>query len=142
MAILMDLLVKHEGLRLKPYRCPAGKLTIGVGRNIEDNGISEGEAYFMLLNDAQRVMREADESFSWFSGLSPARQMVVMDMIFNMGLSGFSQFKRTIQYIRGADYEQAAAEMLDSKWAGQVGSRALRLADMMANDRIPDVSKD
>ena len=97
-----DLLIKEitrdEGLRLDLYECSEGKLTIGVGRNIEDRGISEDEASLMLANDLTSSIKEA-QSFPWFNELTDARKRVIVNMIFNIGLSRFKQFKKTIQYI-------------------------------------------
>lgn len=128
---LRELLIKHEGLSLKPYRCTAGKLTIGVGRNLDAIGITRGEAMLLLSNDIDRVLKEATVHFPWFNSLCPARQDVVVSMIFNLGLDGFKKFKNTINAIQSGDFEKAASEMLSSKWADQVGDRDLELAKMM-----------
>lgn len=129
---LEELLIKHEDLRLKPYKCSAGKLTIGVGRNLEDNGITEEEALYLLRNDIETCEREASR-YPWFETLSPKRQNVIISMIFNLGLYRFSQFKNMISAIENEDYSEAAHQMLDSKWAEQVGKRAVELAQMMEN---------
>ena len=128
---LTTLLIQDEGMRLKPYRCSAGKLTIGVGRNLDDVGITEEEALMLLKRDIRHVLKTCRETFSWFFGLSEVRQIVVASMIFNLGISRFLRFKKTIAYIQAQDVERAAVEMLDSKWATQVGRRADRLAHMM-----------
>lgn len=130
-ASMKDQLVIHEGLRLKPYKCTAGKLTIGIGRNIEDNGISKQEAYMMLDNDIARVEAELVSRYGWFSRLDAVRQGVVTDMVFNLGISRFSAFKKTIAAIESGNYRVAAKEMLDSLWAKQVGNRARVLAKQM-----------
>lgn len=128
---IKDLLIKHEGLRLKPYRCTAGKLTIGVGRNLEDVGISEDEALYLLECDIKRVRADADAIFPWFCKLSDSRKDVIISMIFNIGLHGFLEFKKTISAIAAGNFEQAAKEMLESKWAAQVGKRGYELSEMM-----------
>lgn len=128
--MLKDILIRDEGCRLKPYRDSVGKLTIGVGRNLDDNGISYEEAMILLDHDIEKASQDA-ESFHWFWGLNEVRQAVVVSMIFNMGLPTFSQFKKTIMCIEMGDYWQAAREMLDSRWAVQVGPRATRLSIMM-----------
>lgn len=127
---LVDLLIKHEGLKLKPYRCTEGKLTIGVGRNLDDNGISKDEAIHLLKNDIEYARLEAGR-YPWFDDLSVDRQNVIISMIFNLGLYRFSKFKNTISLIEAGEYQKAALEMLDSKWAKQVGSRANELSHMM-----------
>lgn len=128
---LKELLIKHEGLRLKPYRCTAGKLTIGVGRNLDDKGITEAEAMVMLDNDIRAITRALSETFSWFIFLDNVRKAVVVSMVFNLGLGGFLKFKNTIAAIRDKDWNKAADNMLQSKWAEQVGQRAFELAEMM-----------
>ena len=128
---LTEMLIRHEGVRSKPYRCIAGKLTIGVGRNLEDVGISEDEAIFLLKNDIARVGRELEGALSFWSNLSLDRQLVLLDMCFNLGLAGLLGFKRMLAAVESVNYEKAADEMLDSKWARQVGSRSTELAEMM-----------
>jgi len=130
------MLVRHEGLRLKPYRCSAGKLTIGVGRNIEDNGISEEEAYLMLEHDIDSVIKVLKARYDWFERLNEVRKAVVIDMAFNLGVQGFGAFKKTISLIESGDFEEASYEMLKSKWAVQVGYRAKELSEMMRSGEI------
>ena len=126
----------HEGIRIKPYLDSVGKLTIGVGRNLDDTELSDDEVELMLNNDIERAAKNA-ERFSWWRELDSVRQMVVVDMLFNLGLAGFAKFRKTISFIGAGDYLQAAEEMLDSKWASQVGSRAARLAKMMRTGDWP-----
>jgi lysozyme len=90
---LKNQLILHEGLKLEPYECTAGKLTIGVGRNIEDIGITEDEARYLLDNDILRVCDELDRNLSWWRDLSDVRQRVLVDMVFNLGISRFMQFQ-------------------------------------------------
>lgn len=124
-------LVRDEGLKLKPYRCTAGKLTIGVGRNLDDVGISRDEAMVLLWNDIARVKADASHAFPWFARLDEVRQEVVLNMIFNLGINRFSQFYQTIKCIESADYAGASERMLQSLWSRQVGQRAIRLARRM-----------
>lgn len=116
--------------RLLPYRDSVGLLTIGYGRNIDERGISQEEADYMLSNDLADTIKEA-HSFPWYQGLSEERKAVICNMIFNLGLSRFKGFKKTIQYIESCDFDKAAIEMQDSKWARQVGPRATRLSKIM-----------
>ena len=132
---LTDMLVQHEGLRLKPYHCTAGKLTIGVGRNLDDRGITPDEALYLLANDIKDSRRELSAAFPWFDGLDSVRQCVLIDMCVNLGLARLKGFRNTLALIGVGKYEAAAVEMLDSKWAQQVGRRAQRLSGMMANGR-------
>lgn len=128
---LRDDLIRDEGLRLKPYRCTAGKLSIGCGRNLDDVGITQDEALYLLDNDIARVRADVKRSFTWFDGLNEARQNVVLNMVFNLGLTAFSQFYQTIAYIKAGDYAKASEQMLKSLWAKQVKGRAERLARQM-----------
>ena len=130
------LLIKHESLRLKPYKCSVGKLTIGVGRNLEANGISKGEAMYMLRNDLARSHAEL-EKFNF--GIEPgARKAALVNMLLNLGLPRFKTFKNLIMALELKHYVIAAEEMLDSKWALQVGKRAHELARMVETNKWPD----
>ena len=125
-------LVRHEGLRLKPYRCTAGKLTIGIGRNLEDRGISQKEAYAMLERDiADCEQGLIDEIPEVYNKLDEVRQSVLLNMCFNLGIKGLLEFKNTLAFIRAGDWERAANGMLASKWAKQVGKRAIELSELM-----------
>ncbi|WP_265820929.1 glycoside hydrolase family protein [Geovibrio ferrireducens] len=136
MPSLIDQLILHEGLRLKPYRCTENKLTIGVGRNIEERGITATEAMFLLKNDIEAVEKELSR-FAWFTKQDEIRRRVLIDMGF-MGVPRLLGFKKMIQALVADDYEKAAAEMLDSKWSRQVGGRAVRLAEMMRTGKDYD----
>jgi lysozyme len=128
---IIEQLILHEGTSAKPYRCTAGKLTIGVGRNLDDVGLRPDEIRYLLHNDIKDVRASLDKRLPWWRGLSPVRQKVLEDMCFNLGIDGLCGFKNTLAAIQGGDYERAAAGMLASKWASQVGGRAIRLAQMM-----------
>jgi len=134
---LQETLIRHEGLRLKPYRCPSGKLTIGVGRNLDDVGISKDEAMTLLANDIMRCMAIGHSIFgeNWLM-LDEVRQEVIINMIFNLGEAGFRNFKKTIDYIRMGQYDKAGDEMLASKWAQQVPKRAYELSLAMKTNNI------
>lgn len=124
------LIKKHEGLRLKPYRCSSQKITIGYGRNLQDNGISQEEADTLLQHDLDSAIKEA-ESLPFFSSLNEPRQAVIVDMVFNLGLPRFGMFKKMIVAIERELWHVAANEMLNSRWARQVGKRANTLSEMM-----------
>lgn len=130
---IKDQLVLHEGLRLKPYKCTSGKLTIGVGRNLDDVGISEQEAFMLLDNDINKIINSLPFQFPFYSELNDARKAVLINMAFNIGMSGLFKFKNMLAAIRNGDFEQASYEMLDSVWAEQVGNRARQLANQMAS---------
>lgn len=130
----MDLtsqLVRDEGLRLKPYRDTVGKLTIGVGRNLSDVGISRDEALLLLANDISRAESELAEHLPWTSKLDDARLGVLIAMAFNLGIGGLLAFKDALGHIKTAEYDLAAKALLQSKWAVQVGGRAERLAEQL-----------
>ncbi len=129
---LKELLIKHEGIELKPYKCTAKKITIGIGRNLEDNGITQEEALYLLNNDITRIENEVTKKFTWFKNLNEARQDVILNMVFNLGLGGFMKFKNTIRFLETGQYSQAAIELLESAWADQVGDRAKELSKIMA----------
>lgn len=132
MTDLKERIKTHEGYRRKPYLCPAGKLTIGYGRNIEENGITEAEASFLLDNDIKISEEECRRAFCWFDNLDEIRRGVIVEMHFNMGLKRLKTFKKMLAACEKKDYELAAREMLNSLWAReQVGKRAETLANLM-----------
>jgi lysozyme len=134
---LENMLIRHEGLRLKPYRCTAGKLTIGIGRNLDDNGITEAEARMMLTYDIE-VARSKLLRYEWFTKLNGPRQDAIINMVFNLGMPRFLGFKRTIGYLKLEDYENAAIEMMQSKWAEQVKNRAVELAAIILTGKYQE----
>jgi len=134
-----DLIRGHEGFSKFAYQCTAGKWTIGYGRNIDKNGgpgITEEEALVLLANDLQNINTEATDNFPWFSGLNEARQSAIIDMIYNLGMTGFKTFKQTISFLQAGEYEKAAYQMLQSKWALQTGQRAIDLAGIIRTGEI------
>lgn len=130
---LDELLIHHEGLRLKPYMDSGNTLTIGVGRNLDELGISKEEALLLLHNDIARITNELDENLPWWRSLSDARKKVLISMAFNLGISKLLSFNQMLSALESGDYSAAAEQMLSSKWASQVGNRALELAYMMEN---------
>jgi|TARA_R110000824_G_scaffold124710_2_gene283471 lysozyme len=128
---LITQLKVHEGVRSKVYLDTEGIETIGVGRNLRDRGLSDDEIELMLANDIRDFQEEVESAFPWWSDMDDVRQRVVVDMAFNMGLGSLSKFVNTLAHIENGRYEEASVEMLDSKWARQVGDRANVLSDMM-----------
>lgn len=120
-------LIRDEGLRLKPYTDSVGKLTIGVGRNLDDNGISKDEAIAMLKNDIANSQREL-EQLRWFRRLDSRRKDAILNMHFNLGLPRLLSFKNMIAALDDGDYKRAADEAMNSRWAEQVGERAVRIS--------------
>ena len=135
---LLERLVLHEGLRLKPYRCTKGRLTIGVGRNLEDKGLSKEEAFFLLKNDILEVQNECEKHFKFFNQLNQTRQEVLLEMAFNLGIKGLKGFKKFLKALDEKDYLTASKEMLNSKWALEVKGRAKRLALLMQKGSCSD----
>lgn len=121
----------HEGLSLLPYECPTGYLTIGYGRNLDANGISQAEADFLLGADLHKAIKDCEAVIVEFDKLSEMRQAVLIDMMFNLGRTKFRKFKRMIKAIEYNNFDKASYEMLDSDWAVQVGDRATYLARKM-----------
>lgn len=131
-------LTRHEGLRLKPYLCPAGKLTIGIGRNLEGKGITKQEAVMLLENDIQECLDDLTPLFDAFDTLPEPVRQVLVDMRFNLGPGRFRQFKKMIAAVNAHNFPQAAAQMKASRWYLQVGKRAETLTAMMASAQLPD----
>lgn len=130
-ASFIEQLIVHEGFELMPYTDTVGKVTIGVGRNLTDRGISEDEALYLLKNDISLHKEELERSFPIVKSLDSVRYYVLLDMAFNMGIPRLQKFRRMWVYIQTSDYDKAAIEMLDSKWATQVGRRAKNLSEQM-----------
>ena len=132
-----NLIKRQEGFRSLVYQCPAGKSTIGYGRNVDDGGqgISETEATFLLRNDIRRIQERLAKLFSFFSVLDSSRRAVLISMAYNMGVSGLCSFRKTLGAVAREQYDDAAIEMLDSKWARQVPNRALELSEMMRSGK-------
>lgn len=163
---IIPMLEVHEGLRLQSYQCTAGYNTIGIGRNLDTNPLSEqeraeleergvdcsnpatmtlsskGDAFYLLLNDLQGVYTRLRAQCPWFGELSQVRQDVLADMAYNMGVAGLMRFKNMFSALEVAlasnEYQPVVAQMLDSKWARQLGKdegcRPHTLCQMMLHD--------
>lgn len=128
---LRQSLVKHEGLRLLPYTDTRGRLTIGVGRNLTDVGISQDEAMLLLEHDIDRTIHLLTVNWPQFVKLDETRQRVVTEMAFNLGVAGLMTFTQMLDAIDKSDWVTAAQEARQSLWANQVGMRAETLATML-----------
>lgn len=115
--ILKPRLERHEGLILKPYRDTKGNLTIGIGRNLDAKGISKDEAYFLLENDIADSISDVVKNLPWSTELDDGRFSVLVEMAFQMGIKGLLSFKKFLAHLQNGEYDKAADEMLDSKWA-------------------------
>ncbi len=119
---LRSLILNHEGLKLKPYTDTTGNLTIGIGRNLEGRGISEAESFFLLENDLKEIEEQLIKHY-WFVALDKVRQEVIIELVFNVGLTRALGFKKMIEALKSLEYRKAADELLDSAWTKQVGER-------------------
>ena len=132
--MIIEMLRKHEGVETHAYVDSVGKITLGVGRNIDKNGgigLSTDEIDYLLVNDVERVEAELLAAFNWYKMLGDARKDAIMDMCFNMGLPRFKKFKKALAGMAKGDYKTAAIEFLDSRWANQVGQRAITVTDII-----------
>lgn len=132
---LQQQLIRHEGIRFSPYKDSQGKLTIGVGHNIDDKPITQSDALHILSSDIAEVQLALDKAIPWWSNLSDVRQRVLADMAFNLGTAGLLQFKNMLNNVQAGNFRSAALDMLSSLWAQQVGKRASDLASMMASGK-------
>ena len=128
-AKLKQSLVLHEGRKNFPYTDSIGKLTIGIGYNLTDRGVSDHWIDHQFMQDIQYFHDQLSQ-LSFWSQLNDDRQVILIDMAF-MGWKKFMSFKRMLGALEREDYQLAADEMLDSKWASQVGNRAKQLSNGM-----------
>ena len=126
-ALKVDLL-RDEGCGLKPYVDTVGKITVGIGRNLTDRGITLEEAKHLLENDITAVVIELDHKLPWWRGLPEHKQRALANIAFNMGLPRLMNFRKMLAALECGEWDTAAAEALNSAWAEQVGERAQRIA--------------
>jgi lysozyme len=132
-----QMLFRHERFIPHAYRDSEGYWTIGIGRLIDQRkggGISKEEATYLLKNDIEKCRQQLDGFLPWWKELSEERQMVLLDMCFNLGMRGLLGFKKTLGLMQEGNYKEAAEAMLKSKWASQVGNRAIELSKMMEGE--------
>lgn len=125
---LREQLVKHEGVKLKPYKDTLGILTIGCGRNLDDVGISQDEAMTLLDHDIDHARADLARAFPWTNDLDPVRRDALTNMAFNMGLGRLRGFMKMLAALETGDWKEAASQATESRWAVQVGDRAKELA--------------
>lgn len=135
---LKEQLKLHEGVKDRLYQDTVGKWTIGVGRNLSDKPISVTVIDIMLEEDVNEVILGLDKFLPWWKQLDSVRQRVLIDLAFNMGISGLLLFKRTLTDIKNGDWVVAVQHLNESHWAEQVGDgpggvydRAERLSAML-----------
>lgn len=139
---LFDLLRRDESLRLTVYDDATGKPivpgtlvkghpSIAYGRALDVEGVTKDESEYLLANDVSRVKIDLATAMPWITTLAEPRQAVLQSLAYNMGLAGLETFKLMLAAVESGDFNLAASEMLRSKWMGQVGDRAIRLANQM-----------
>lgn len=133
---LKQLLVNHESIKNFPYTDSTGHLTIGIGRNLIDRGISTTEAFYLLDDDIAYFTDKLNHYLNFFYKLDENRQIALIDMCFNIGIQGFLNFTQMILALEAGDYSRSADEMLNSKWAEQTGHRAITLANIVRTGNI------
>jgi len=130
-AKLRAQLQRHEGYRRFIYVDTVGKRSIGYGRNLDDVGIREHEAAYLLSGDITTAIQDLVTRYPWFERIDPVRQAVLVNMGFNLGATKLAGFKNTLASIERGQYGDASKRMLDSLWAAQVGQRAVELSAQM-----------
>jgi len=134
---LVRLLTRHEGRRAFAYTDTVGRLTIGVGRNLTDRGLAGEEIDLLLANDIALARSICGDQFGHaFAAASPPRRHALVSMAFNLGGPRLAGFTRLRDAVRRGDWDDAAAEALDSRWAVQTGRRATDIAAMLRGDRV------
>ena len=140
--LLVAELRRDEGVRYEPYDDTVGVKTVGVGHNLQAKPLgliyplTDEEVDRILLLDIADTLEDLDDRLPWWRELSDVRQRVLANMAFNLGIGGLLDFRKMLAAAKSGRYEDAAREMLASKWARQVGDRAKRLADMMREDEV------
>jgi len=128
---LIDQIKEHEGFRSRVYQCTEGHDTIGFGFKVADLELDLDLAEEILVRKLEHLIRRVKNRFSWVSKAPEPIQEVVYNMCYQMGVSGFSKFKKTIQYLIDKDYENASREMLDSRWSRQTPNRSIELSNIV-----------
>jgi len=128
---LLNSIIKHEGFRAKVYQCTEGFDTIGYGFAIKDLVLDEDLANIILQRKLESLIRSIEFKFGWYKDLPKSVKDMVVEMCYQMGISGFSKFKKTIKLLKNEEWEKASIEMLDSKWAKQTPNRAKALSNKL-----------
>ena len=128
---LIDNIKESEGFRSQVYQCTAGLDTIGFGFKVSDLELDMDMAEEILVRKLEKLIRRVKNRFSWVNESPFEIQDVIYEMCYQMGVSGFSKFKKTIKYLADKNYDKASKEMLDSRWARQTPNRAIRLSNIV-----------
>ena len=129
---LIEQIKKHEGFRSTVYQCTEGYDTIGYGFAVKDLYLSEEVCDIILIEKIAELKLNITKKFDWFEHSPEVIQNAVINMCYQMGVSGFSKFKKTIYYLETGQYEEASMEMLDSLWAKQTPNRAKELSELIS----------
>jgi lysozyme len=131
---LIETLKRHEGVKYFVYKDHLGYETIGVGRCLKQGvglGLTHDEVDYLLMNDINRCLEELDAAFPWFKDLTEIRREAMINLCFNLGLTRLRKFEKALAAMSIHNYEEAADEFLDSRWAKQVGNRATEVTEMI-----------
>jgi lysozyme len=138
---LLAQLKRHEGFRPLPYTDSTGHLTIGYGTALHEP-ISQEAATYLLLDRLTTLQTELERAKPQTKTLDIVRQSALLNMAYNLGASGLLKFRRMWAAIEARDWPRAADEALDSRWALQVGSRAIDIAGMLHTGQWPGQDDD
>jgi len=128
---LQSVLRRHEGYEKFPYKCTAGKTTIGIGHNLDDNGLPDHIIQALFEYDIEQIANELSDRLEFFERLPETIQIVLLDMAFNLGVPRLMKFKKMLRFAELGEWFGVYQQMLDSKWAKQVGHRADDLSKMV-----------
>jgi len=137
---LVDMLKRHEGVKTHAYKDHLGYITVGVGRCLDPEvglGLNEDEIDYLLRGDIKRCSEELRKEYPWFASLDTVRQDALTDLSFNVGQTRLRRFFKALEAMKNGDYDLAAAEFLDSRWAEQVGNRSLEISEMIRTGTYP-----
>ena len=130
---LIDRIKKNEGFRSRVYKCTEGYDTIGYGFAIKDLELDEDISEMILTKKITDLIGRIQVNFNFFRYADDHVKDVVVEMCYQLGVRGFSKFKKTIDHLENKRYGKAAVEMLDSRWAKQTPNRAIELSNIIKN---------
>ena len=140
MGQLIETLKRHEGVKAFAYQCTADKTTIGVGRCVDEDGgigLSDDEIEYLLLNDIERCDAELENAYDWYRSLNKPRRDAMINLCFNLGLTRLRGFVKALEAMSRGQYDVAADEFMDSRWADQVGARAVEVSELIRTGDYP-----
>ena len=139
---LVETLKRHEGVKAFAYQGTADKTTIGVGRCVDEDGgigLSDDEIEYLLMNDIARCDKELEGAYDWYRDLNKPRRDAMINLCFNLGLTRLRGFVKALEAMSRGQYDLAADEFLDSRWADQVGDRAVEVTELIRVGDYPEV---